>query len=190
MPLRDGDLLLVDAGAEYDFYDADVTTTYPINGRFSKEQKIIYDLVLKSQKAAFDIIRPGLPWPAVQQAITRVMTEGLIELGIFEGDVEQLLADRAFFKFYMHNSGHWLGLDTHDVGSYKVNDVWRTLEVGMVFTVEPGLYLSKDTPGLDPKWHDIAVRVEDDVVVTETGFEKLTDGLPRTTDEIEAFMAS
>lgn len=186
--LQDGDLLLVDAGGEYDFYDADITTTYPINGTFSAEQKLIYDIVLKAQRAALEAVKPGVCWFTCQQIILKIMTEGLLELGVLQGNLDELLANHTIFKFYMHNSGHWLGLDTHDVGAYKINDQWRLFEPGMVFTVEPGLYLAKETPGLDPRWHDIAVRIEDDVVVTETGYELLSAGLPRTTEEIEAFM--
>lgn len=186
--LHSGDLLLVDAGGEYDFYDADITTTYPINGKFSPEQKLIYDIVLKAQRAALEAVKPGLCWLTCQQIICQIMTEGLVALGILQGRVDDLLANQAICKFYMHSFGHWLGLDTHDVGPYKINDQWRLLEPGMVFTIEPGLYLAKETPGLDPRWHDIAIRIEDDVVVTETGYELLSTGLPRTTEEIELFM--
>jgi len=187
--LTTGDLLLIDAGGEYDFYDADVTTTFPVNGIFSTEQKLIYDLVLQAQRAALQSVKPGVCWLALQEIIVRIMTEGLLKLGILQGRLDDLLANHSIAQFYMHNSGHWLGLDTHDVGLYKVGEAWRTLQPGMVFTLEPGLYLSKDTPGLDPRWHDIAVRIEDDVVVTQTGYELLSDGLPRTTEEIELFMA-
>jgi Xaa-Pro aminopeptidase len=187
--LEDGMLLLVDAGGEYRFYDADITTTYPVSGKFSPPQKMIYDLVLKAQSAAFALIKPGTRWVALQEAIVQVLTQGLLELGILQGELHELLLNREFFKFYMHNSGHWLGLDTHDVGAYKINGESRILQPGMVLTVEPGLYFSKDTAGLDPKWHDIAVRIEDDVVVTATGYEILSAGLPRTTEAIEAFMA-
>lgn len=186
--LAAGDLLLIDAGAEYDFYDADVTTTFPVNGKFSTEQKLIYDLVLKAQRAALQLVKPGLCWLSLQQTIVQIMTEGLLKFGILHGRLDDLLANHSIAPFYMHNSGHWLGLDTHDVGLYKLGEAWRILQPGMVFTLEPGLYLSKDTPGLDPRWHDIAVRIEDDVVVTETGYELLSEGLPRTTEEIEQFM--
>lgn len=186
--LNDGELVLIDAGGQYEYYASDITTTFPINGKFTPEQKIIYDLVLKAQHEALKMVKPGTLWWSIQEKIMRTFAEGLLALGILKGDVEQLLVEKAVFKFYMHNSGHWLGLDTHDVGAYKIDGEWRTLQVGMVLTVEPGLYLSKDIEGLDPKWHDIAVRIEDDVLVTETGYDILTKGLPRTTEEIETFM--
>ncbi|MCD6046606.1 MAG: pepP [Gammaproteobacteria bacterium] len=188
--VKEGDLLLVDAGGQYEYYASDITTTFPVNGKFTPEQKLIYDLVLKAQLETFKLIKPGTPWWSLQENIFRILTEGLVELGILQGDLEKLLAEKAVFKFYMHNSGHWLGLDTHDVGAYKVDGQWRPLQSGMVLTVEPGLYLSKDIAGLDPKWHGIGVRIEDDLVVTETGYDILTKGLPRTTEEIEVFMAS
>jgi len=189
-PLNAGDLVLVDAGGEYHYYASDITTTFPANGTFSKEQKIIYDLVLKAQHAALAMVKPGTPWWSLQETVFKIFAEGLHALGILKDPVEKILKENQIFQFYMHNSGHWLGLDTHDVGVYKVNGDWRPLEANMVLTIEPGLYLSKDVPGLDPKWHGIGVRIEDDVLVTETGYDILSKGLPRTTEEIEAFMKS
>ncbi len=185
---KDGDLVLIDAAGAYEYYSSDVTNTFPINGRFSSEQKAIYDIVLKAHDEILKIVKPGLSWNAMQEKAYEVMTEGLIALGILQGDKEKLLADRALSKFYMHHSGHWLGLDTHDAGEYKINNEWRPLQAGMVLTVEPGLYLSREVPGLDKKWWDIAIRIEDDILVTETGYDNLSKGLPRTTEEIEAFM--
>ncbi|MBI2785559.1 MAG: Xaa-Pro aminopeptidase [Legionella longbeachae] len=186
--LQRGDLVLIDAGGEYENYAADITRTFPINGKFSPEQKNIYELVLKAQKAGIAAIKPGLPWNAIQQIILKILTAGLCELGILHGDVDELLAKEAYKPFYMHNSGHWLGLDVHDCGLYKMNDEWRPLEPGMVLTVEPGLYLSSNIPGLDKRWRGIGVRIEDDVVVTKTGYEVLTGALPVDVDEIEALM--
>ena len=187
-PLNQGDLVLIDAGGEYENYAADITRTFPVSGTFSPEKKSIYELVLKAQKAGIAAIKPGLPWNAVQQMILRILTEGLCELGILHGDVEQLLANEAYKPFYMHNSGHWLGLDVHDSGVYKINGEWRSLEAGMVLTVEPGLYISPETHGVDKRWWGIGVRIEDDVVVTKTGHEVLTGALPVDVHAIEALM--
>lgn len=186
--LHPGDLVLIDAGGEYENYAADITRTFPINGKFSPEQKSIYELVLKSQKAGIAAIKPGLPWNAVQQTIIRILTQGLCELGILHGEVEELIAAEAYRPFYMHNSGHWLGLDVHDCGLYKINGEWRWLEPGMVLTVEPGLYISSNIPGVDKRWWGIGVRIEDDVLVTANGHEVLTGALPVDVADIEALM--
>lgn len=187
-PLREGDLVLIDAGGEYENYAADITRTFPVNGKFSVEQKSIYELVLKAQKAGIAAVKPGFPWNEIQQIIVRILTEGLCELGILQGNVDELLAKEAYKPFYMHNSGHWLGLDVHDIGLYKINGEWRPLEPGMVLTVEPGLYISANTPGVDKRWWDIGVRIEDDVVVTQTGHEVITAALPVEVHDIEALM--
>lgn len=186
--LNDGDMLLIDAGGEFHNYASDITTTFPVNGKFSQEQKAIYELVLKAQQAAVALVRPDLRWDELQKTIVRILTEGLVELGILQGDVTNLIEHGGYRPFYMHLSGHWLGLDTHDVGSYKTEDAWRVLKPNMVLTVEPGLYIQAGSEGVDPKWWDIGVRIEDDVRVTENGSEVLTKGLPRTVAEIEAFM--
>ncbi len=186
--LNAGDLVLIDAGGEYANYAADITRTFPVNGIFSADQRAVYELVLKAQQAGIAAIKPGLPWNEVQNIIIRILTVGLCDLGILHGDVETLISKEAYKPFYMHNSGHWLGLDVHDVGAYKLNGMWRPLASGMVLTVEPGLYLSKDIPGLDKRWWDIGVRIEDDVLVTSTGHEVLTAALPVTVAEIEALM--
>lgn len=188
-PLVSGDLLLVDAGGEYGCYAADITRTYPIDGRFSPEQKSIYELVLRAQKAGIASIKPGALWCLAQENIIRVLIEGLVALGILKGSVNDLIAQEAHKPFYMHNSGHWLGLDTHDVGNYKINDQWRELKPGMVLTVEPGLYIRANTPQVDPRWWNIGVRIEDDVVVTVDGCDILSAGVPKEVNDIEALMA-
>lgn len=182
-----GELLLVDAGGEWENYSSDITRTYPVNGKFSPEQKQVYEIVLRSQKAGIEAIKPGLPWNEMQQIIVRVLIQGLAELGILKGAIDGLIEKEAHKPFYMHNSGHWLGLDTHDVGTYKINQQWRPLQAGMVLTVEPGLYI-KPAKNVDPRWWNIGIRIEDDIVVTDTGYEVLTSAAPKEIDEIEALM--
>jgi Xaa-Pro aminopeptidase len=186
--IRKGDLVLVDAGCEYEYYASDVTRTFPATGKFSKVQKSLYNIVLKAQLAAIDMIIPGNHWDQPHQAAVRVITEGLVDLGLLEGDVDQLIETEAFKKFYMHKTGHWLGLDVHDVGEYQVHETWRVFEPGMVMTVEPGIYIeeSMDVPA---KFKGIGIRIEDNVLVTSKGREVLTQGIPKTVDEIEAYMA-
>lgn len=186
--LKAGDLVLIDAGCEYRGYAADLTRTFPVNGRYTPEQKAIYDLVLQAQLAAINLIKPGLIWDALQNTILTVFVEGLVELGLLQGNTTELIQNQAYLPFYMHKSGHWLGLDTHDVGQYKRDGRWRPLAANMVLTVEPGLYISPNTPNVDPKWYGIGVRIEDDVLVTETGYRVLSAALPKTTEEIEAFL--
>lgn len=185
--IQDGDLVLVDAGGEYQHYAADITRTFPANGQFSAEQKAIYELVLSAQLAALDQVQPGVSWSAQQQVIVEILTAGLLELGLLKGSLAQCLADEAYKTFYMHKNGHWLGLDVHDVGSYKNNGDWDKLEPGMVLTVEPGLYIGEN-PNVDKKWWNIGVRIEDDVVVTDSGHEVLSSMVPKQVDEIEAVM--
>lgn len=189
-PIQSGEIILVDAGCEYMNYASDITRSYPSSGLFSKEQKAIYELVLKSQLAAIQIIKPGLTWDKLQTIIVEILTTGLIELGLLKGDKKDLISKKAYSDFYMHSSGHWLGLDVHDVGNYKVNDAYRPLEPGMVLTVEPGLYISGDNPNVDQKWWDIGVRIEDDVLVTESGYEVLTADLPKTVADLEKILNS
>lgn len=186
--LVSGELVLIDAGGEYQHYAADITRTFPVNGKFSQEQKAIYDIVLLAQTEALALVKPGVKWNALQDKIVEVLTQGLVDNGILKGDVAELIERQAYMPFYMHKSGHWLGLDVHDIGLYKVNGEWVTFAPGMVLTVEPGLYIS-ESADVDEKWWNIGVRIEDDVLVTESGFENLTAGLPRTTDEIETLMA-
>lgn len=186
--LRDGDLLLIDAGAEYDCYAADITRTFPVNGRFSGPQKALYELVLASQAAAIAEVRPGNHWNAPHEAAVRVLTEGLVELKLLKGSVDGLIENGAYRRFYMHRTGHWLGMDVHDVGDYKVGNAWRELEPGMVMTVEPGLYVAAGSRGVAKRWQGIGIRIEDDVLVTRDGGEVLTDAAPKAVDEIEALM--
>ncbi|MGA4320101.1 Xaa-Pro aminopeptidase [Ectopseudomonas hydrolytica] len=189
-PLKDGDLVLIDAGCEIDCYASDITRTFPVNGKFSAEQKAIYELVLAAQEAAFKEIAPGKHWNEAHEATVRVITKGLVELGLLSGEVDELIASEAYKAFYMHRAGHWLGMDVHDVGDYKVGGEWRVLEPGMAMTVEPGIYIAVDNDKVAKKWRGIGVRIEDDVVVTRTGCEILTGGVPKTVAEIEALMAA
>ena len=188
--LRDGDLVLIDAGCEIDCYASDITRTFPVNGRFSPEQTAIYELVLAANEEAFKHIAPGRHWNEAHEATVRVITAGLVELGLLQGDVEELIEAQAYKPFYMHRAGHWLGMDVHDVGDYKIGGEWRVLEPGMAMTVEPGIYIATDNQNVDARWRGIGVRIEDDVVVTRTGCEILTGGVPKAIDEIEALMAS
>jgi Xaa-Pro aminopeptidase len=188
--LRDGDLVLIDAGCELESYASDVTRTFPVNGQFSTEQRALYELVLKAQLAAIDQISPGNHWNHPHNASVRVLTEGLVELGLLKGRVANLIKRDAYRAFYMHRVGHWLGLDVHDVGDYRVGDEWRVLEAGMVMTVEPGLYISSDNTAVAKKWRGIGIRIEDDVVITEAGCEVISSGVPKTVEEIEALMVA
>ena len=186
--LHKGDLLLVDAGAECDHYAADITRTFPILGTFSPAQKQLYQLVLDAQTAAIAEIYPGNAWNKAHEASVQVLTQGLVDLGLLSGDVETLIKDEKYKEFYMHRIGHWLGMDVHDVGDYKINEQWRVLEAGMVLTIEPGLYVQPDCETVDPKWRGIGIRIEDDVLVTKQGHEVLTSDVPKTIAEIEALM--
>jgi len=187
-PLQSGELVLIDAGGEFENYAADVTRVFPVNGQFSPEQRQIYALVLRAQRAGIACVRPGCRWDDIQQAIVKTLTEGLVELAILHGNVDDLIASEAYKPFYMHSSGHWLGLDVHDCGRYKRDGVWRTLEPGMVLTVEPGLYIRSGSDGVDPRWWSIGVRIEDDILVTADGHENLTADLMVEIGEIEAYM--
>jgi len=188
--MEDGDLVLIDAGCEYQGYAADITRTFPVNGKFSEPQRALYDLVLKSQLAAIAAVKPGKKWNTPHDVTVRVITKGLVELGLLKGDVKTLIAEEAYRDFYMHRAGHWLGLDVHDVGEYRIDGKWRPLEPGMVLTIEPGIYVAADNKKVAKKWRGIGVRIEDDVVVTESGCEVLTHGVPKTADAIEALMAA
>lgn len=186
--LKDGDLVLIDAGCELQFYASDITRTFPINGKYTTEQRAIYDLVLKSQYAAIDAIKPGAHWNVAHEVVTKILVEGLVELGLLKGDVDKLIADETYKEFFMHKTGHWLGMDVHDVGDYKVGGEWRVLEPGMVLTIEPGLYISPENQEVDEKWRGIGIRIEDDVVVTKDGCDVLTEGVIKDPVEIEALM--
>ena len=201
--LHDGDIVLIDAGAEVDGYASDITRSFPVNGRFSGEQRAIYELVLAAQKAAIAKVRPGCHFNEPHDAAVRTLTEGLAALGLLQGDVEELIEAEQHKPFYMHRTGHWLGMDVHDVGDYKTGDDWRLFEPGMVTTIEPGLYIPAGgkildahwarlgvhlETELDERWQRIGVRIEDDVLITTEGNEVLTAAAPKEIDEIEALM--
>jgi Xaa-Pro aminopeptidase len=185
-PLRDGDLLLIDAAAEFGSYAADITRTFPVNGRFSAAQKDAYELVLAAQAAAIGEVRPGSHWNAPHDAAVRVLTQGMVDLKLLEGSVDGLIESKAYDRFYMHRTGHWLGLDVHDAGEYKLGGEWRPLQPGMTLTVEPGLYIRPADDVPEALWN-IGIRIEDDVAVTASGCEVLTSP-PKTVAEIEAWM--
>jgi Xaa-Pro aminopeptidase len=189
-PLRDGDLLLIDAGCEHQYYASDVTRTFPVNGRYTKEQRAVYGVVLAAQRAACAQVRPGNHWNAPHDAAVRAITQGLVRIGLLKGPVASLIRDGAYKKFFMHRTGHWLGIDVHDVGDYKVGDEWRVLEPGMVLTVEPGIYIPAGTRGVPKSFWNIGIRIEDDVAVTAGGHEVLSAGAPTDPDVIEKLMAA
>jgi Xaa-Pro aminopeptidase len=187
---QDGDLVLVDAGAEYRNYASDITRTFPVNGRFGKEQRLLHDLVGAAQDAALALARPGVPYESGHEAAVRTLTEGLLRLGLLKGTLEKNIADGQYKRFYRHKTGHWLGLDVHDVGDYRIDGDSRLLEPGMVFTIEPGLYVAPGDTTVAAKWRGIGIRTEDDVLVTKDGARMITAKLARSADEIEAFMAA
>jgi Xaa-Pro aminopeptidase len=188
--LAPGDLLLIDAGAEVQGYASDITRTFPVDGRFSAPQRAIYQLVLDAQAAAIDAARPGASWIAPHDAAVETLTEGLLRLGLLKGSLAQCLKEQSYRRFYMHKTGHWLGLDVHDVGDYRIDGEFRLLEPGMVFTIEPGLYIAPGSKGVAAKWQGIGVRIEDDIVITADGNDVLTANAPKQIDEIEALMAA
>ncbi|MGD8429061.1 MAG: aminopeptidase P N-terminal domain-containing protein [Ectothiorhodospiraceae bacterium] len=187
--LRDGDLLLIDAGVELDCYASDITRTFPVNGRFSAEQRGVYEVVLAAQQAAIEAVGPGAHWNRPHEVATDVLVDGMIELGLLQGDREAIIENGDYRRFFMHRTGHWLGMDVHDVGDYKVDGEWRLLEPGMVLTVEPGLYIAPGAEGVDERFHGIGVRIEDDVAVTRDGHEVLSMDAPKAIDDIESIMA-
>lgn len=187
--LKEGDLVLIDAGCEYMHYASDITRTFPVSGHFSAAQAALYDIVLKAQLAAIKEVKPGNHWNAPHDVSVRVITEGLLALGLLEGDLSTLIEQEGYKEFYMHRIGHWLGLDVHDVGDYKLDGQWRVLEPGMVMTVEPGIYVSPKNTKVAKKWRGIGIRIEDDVLVTKDGCEVLTDHVVKTRTEIEKHMA-
>ena len=187
--LHDGDLLLVDAGAEYKGYASDITRTFPINGRFSKPQREIYDLVLKAQMACVELVRPGTTHDQLKQRSIEILTEGMVELGLLQGKPEELIKEKKHEKFYMHGLGHMLGIDVHDVGRYYYGKESRALEPGVVMTVEPGIYISPDTKDVPEQYLGIGVRIEDDVLCTENGPRVLTHKVPKHAEEIEALIS-
>jgi len=187
--LKDGDLLMIDAGAEYELYAADISRTFPVNGKFTEIQQQVYDWVLKAQLAAIETIKPGANWNAPHEAAVKILTRGLVSLGVLKGRLPTLIKNEAYKPYYMHKTGHWIGLDVHDVGDYQVGGVPRVLEPNMVLTVEPGLYFPSSDKKLPRQLKGMAVRIEDDVLVTKNGNEVLTKDTPKSIVEIEALMS-
>lgn len=188
-PLVDGDLVLVDAGCELDYYASDITRTYPVNGRFSAEQRAVYEIVLNAQLAAIDKAQAGNHWNDPHDAAVKVITRGLKKLGILDGSIPKLIRDGAYREFFMHRTGHWIGIDVHDVGDYKVGEEWRLLEPGMVMTVEPGIYIP-GTRKIPARFRNIGIRIEDDVVISRNGPDVLSAAAVKDPDDIEALMAA
>ena len=187
--LRADDVVLIDAGCEYNYYASDITRTFPVAGRFTPEQRAVYDVVLEANLAAIAKVRPGNHWNEPHEAAVRVVTQGLVRLGLLKGRPAKLERDGAYRRFFMHRTGHWLGMDVHDVGDYKTGEAWRVLEPGMVLTVEPGIYIPRGARGVPKRLQGIGVRIEDDVMVTRNGAEVLSDGAPKDPDQIEMLMA-
>jgi Xaa-Pro aminopeptidase len=184
--LRDGDVCLVDAGGEYEWYTADVTRTFPVSGEFSKPQRQLYDLCLAVQKEGIEAVRPGVTVDEIHDLTIRKLTEGFIALGLLKGTVEERIADKSYRKYYMHRTSHWLGMDVHDVGEYYAEGKSRPLAPGMVLTVEPGIYVAVDEEAAPAEMRGIGIRIEDDVLVTEGGRENLTAAVPKEVAEVEA----
>jgi Xaa-Pro aminopeptidase len=189
--MQDNDLLLIDAGCSYGYYNADITRTFPVGNKFTSEQKILYELVLKAQEDAIAQVQPGNPYNQFHDTAVRVLVEGLMDLGLLAGDIEEIIKEEKYKPFYMHRTGHWLGLDVHDAGVYKHGENWQTLQPGHVVTVEPGLYIGLDVepvegqPAIDDRWRGIGIRIEDDVLVTAQGHEVLTAGVPKSVEEMQ-----
>lgn len=188
-PLRDGDLLLIDAGAEYHGYASDITRTFPIGGRFTEAQREIYELVLESQVACIEMSRPGVSIDELHQRSVEILTEGMVRLGLLKGEPAKLIEEEKYKQFYMHRLGHFLGMDVHDVGRYHISDESRRVEPGMVMTIEPGLYISPDTKDIPEKYLGIGVRIEDDILVTTDGNRVLSSKAPKHVEEIEELTA-
>jgi Xaa-Pro aminopeptidase len=184
--MKDGELLLIDAGCELGYYASDVTRTFPVNGKFTDEQRAVYEVVLHAQTACIKEVKPGATLEALHDGAVRSITEGLLDIGLLEGDLDALIEDKKCEPFYMHRTSHWLGMDVHDVGHYYVDGKHRPLEPGFVLTVEPGVYIATDAEGVDERWRGIGVRIEDDVLVTKSGHEVLTAGIPKEIDQVEA----
>ncbi|MCU7905522.1 MAG: aminopeptidase P N-terminal domain-containing protein [Candidatus Thiodiazotropha sp. (ex Epidulcina cf. delphinae)] len=188
--VEDKQMLLIDAGCELDCYASDITRAYPVNGRFSETQRLLYELVLAAQDAAIAKVNPGNHWNDPHDAAVRVITRGLVKLGILKGLVAKLIREEKYKTFFPHRTGHWIGMDVHDVGDYKVDGAWRLLEPGMALTIEPGIYIPAGSKGVAKKWWNIGIRIEDDVVVTKEGCEILTKDLPKSVEEIESIMGA
>jgi len=182
--------LLIDAGCEYQTYASDITRTFPVNGRFTDAQRAAYDVVLEANLAAIDAVRVGNDWNRPHEVAVEVLTAGMVKLGLLKGRVPALIKSQEYRRFYMHRTGHWLGMDVHDVGDYKIGDAWRLLEPGMVLTIEPGLYVAPGTRGVPPEFRGLGIRIEDDVLVTQNEPEVLTSGVPKSAAEIEALMSA
>ena len=187
--IKDGDLILIDAGCELDYYASDITRTFPASGKFTEPQRKLYQLVLDANYAAIDAVKAGASWNDPHMAAVKVLVAGLVQYGLLSGDEETLIEEQAYRQFYMHKTGHWLGMDVHDVGEYRIDGEWRLLEEGMVLTIEPGLYIAPDDETVDPMWRGIGIRIEDDVVVTKKGCKVLTCDVVKDVDAIEALMA-
>lgn len=189
--MQENDLLLIDAGCSYGYYNADITRTFPVGKTFTPEQKTIYEIVLKAQQDAIAQVQPGNPYNLFHDTAVRVLVEGLMDLGLLAGDIEEIIKEEKYKPFYMHRTGHWLGLDVHDAGVYKHGENWQLFQPGHLVTVEPGLYIGPDTqpvegqPAIDDRWRGIGVRIEDDVLVTESGHDVLTAGVPKSVAEME-----
>ena len=188
--MQEGELLLIDAGCEFDYYASDVTRTLPVGGRYGRRQRAVYEVVLEAQRAAIAKVQAGAHWNEPHEAAVRAITKGLVRIGLLKGRVPKLIKDGAYRQFFMHRVGHWLGMDVHDVGEYKVGEQWRLLEPGMVTTIEPGIYIAPGTKGVRREWWGIGIRIEDDVVVTSGEPEVLTAAMPTDPDEIERLMAA
>ena len=191
--MRDGDLVLIDAGCEYLGYAADITRTFPVNGKFSPEQKALYEIVLAAEYAAIDACQIGISYNEPHDLSVQIISQGLLDLGILSGSLDQVIEDKAYTDFYMHRAGHWLGMDVHDVGDYKVEGTdsdWREFEAGMVTTIEPGIYVHADNQNVDERWRGTGIRIEDNVLIHVSGPQVLTSGVPRQIDDIESLMRS
>jgi Xaa-Pro aminopeptidase len=187
--LKSGDLVLIDAGCEVSCYASDITRTFPVNGVFSEPQRALYQVVLDAQKAAIKKVKPGGHWNEPHLAATKEIVKGLVKLGILKGEVNALIKKESYKQFFMHRTGHWLGMDVHDVGDYKVGNSWRVLEAGMILTVEPGIYIPEGSKGVAKKWWGIGIRIEDDVLVTKSGCDVLSKDVPKEIEEVEALCA-
>jgi Xaa-Pro aminopeptidase len=193
--LEENELLLIDAACSYGYYNADITRTFPVSGKFTSEQRAVYEIVLEAQQRAIDEVKPGNSYRSVQERAVRVITEGLVDLGLLSGDIDELITGEKYKPYFMHRIGHWIGLDAHDVGVYQQGEISQELQPGNVLTVEPGIYIGPDTqpaegqPEIPDRWRGIGVRIEDDVSVTPEGREVLTDGLAKSVEEIERFLS-
>ena len=186
--MQDGDLLLIDAGCEYEGYASDITRTFPVNGKFTSPQRDVYQAVLNAQLACMDVLKPGNPFNAYHEVAVRVLSQGMLDLGLLKGSLDQLIEEKIYMQFYMHRAGHWIGMDVHDAGDYRKKGVWQTLQPGMMITNEPGLYIRPDAAVPEHFWN-IGVRIEDDVLITASGNDNLTITAPKTVAEVEAACA-